>query len=482
MLDEDLARLTVGGLATDRVTLFRVDSTGAGRLLAGSIVSPGQGYRIVLPPGTAAGVTAGEVASLGKGWHVWEVMLPGQVSGELAAALEIHGLHLSKAVPCMDWIGTLASRYDANAAGQTFPVFGTDLGPVIRVSGISTRSDGELALFIGGSGQFRSIALTAGDSWWVWLEGIEPGDYVAELAHQRTAVGRVRLPFRVAHHPSVWPSCTVELSLGQVLHLPDGDGLIELDCDLSAAFGEKPETGIIIHAPVFRRVAAFWGDGKRRRIGDLYLDESGRLDVAASCPALADFIDRNPLGNLELDLGELGIIRLLHRKEIAIPDLLAKLRDSFDKKGANAESLRGQYPLLRALWLDPLLTQLYHGVRELDESHLQNLPAESGATVMLAEKVSREGKQIIRRPCRVIVIAPDENSVLNAKDAGLWELADQACRKTGLTEAVLTDGFVWGLHTVGRKVQPGTIDLREAVQEGHEDLFEPFLYSHAVTI
>ncbi len=482
MLDEDLARLTVGGVATDRVTLFRVDAGGVGRLLTGSMVSPGQSYRMILPPGTTAETPAGDVTSLGKGWHVWELVLPGQVSGELAAALEALGIQLSKTAPSMEWIGTPAGRYDANAAGQTFPVFGTDADPVIRVTGITTRSEGELALFIAGSGQFRSLALPTGDSWWVRLEGIEPGDYVAELAHQRTAVGRVRLPFRVAHRPEVWPSCAVELSLGQDPHRSDDDGLIELDCDLSAAFGDEPETEIVIHAPAFRRVAAYWGDGKRRRIADLYLDESGRLDVAASCPALADLIDRNPLGNLELDLGELGLMRLLHRKEIAIPDLLAELRNQFDKKGGNVEALRGQYPLLRALWLDPILKLLYHGVRELDESHLQDLPNQSGSAVMLAEKVSREGKQIVRRPCRVIVIAPNENSVLQAKDAGLWELADQACRKAGLTEAVLTDGFVWGLHAVGRKVQPGTIDLREAVQDGNEDLFEPFLYSHAVTI
>jgi hypothetical protein len=100
----------------------------------------------------------------------------------------------------------------------------------------------------------------------------------------------------------------------------------------------------------------------------------------------------------------------------------------------------------------------------------------------VVEELSREGGRIVRRPRRVVVIAPDENAVLNAKAAGLWELADQACNKTGLTEAVLTDGLLWGLHAAGRKVQPGGIDLRTVLQEGREDLFESFLFSHAVTV
>jgi hypothetical protein len=481
-VDEDLGKLSITGLPLDRITVFRVDTAGVGRLVSGSILSPGQSYRMVLPAVIAAGVSVGEAVPLGKDWCFWELTIPSQVPAVLVQALKALGIELSKTVPCLEWIGTPPSRYDANTAGESYPVFGADHAPVLRVSGIETRESGELTLFVGGEGNFEMIELPAGDSWWVRMEGIAPGTYIAEVAHKRTSIARARVPFRVVEDPTTWLTCNVSLLLGQEQHQPNADGVIELDCDLSAAFGDESERGFTIQAPVFRRVAAFWGDGKRRRIADLYVDESGRLDVAASCPPLADLIARNPLANLELDLGELGIIRLLHRKEIAVPDLLSKLRDHFDKKGSNAETLRGQYPLLRALWLDPLLSLLYHGVRELDESHLLDLPAESGAAVILAEKLSREGKQIVRRPCRVIVIAPNEHAVLNGKDAGFWELADQACRKTGLTEAVLTDGFVWGLHSVGRKVQPGIIDLRDAVQEGHEGIFEQFLYSHAVTV
>ena len=400
----------------------------------------------------------------------------------MVGTLEGLGLELTKAVPSLEWIGTPASRHDANAAGETYPVFGTDLAPVLRVSGIKTRVAGELTLFVGGGGGFESIALPAGDAWWVRLDGLAPGTYVAEIAHQRIAIGRARAPFRVAENPGAWPTCDVLLTFGQDRHQPDADGVIELDCDLSAAFGGEPENGLLLQAPAFRRLAVFWSDGKRRRIADLYLDDAGRLDVTAACPLLADLIARNTLGNLDLDLGELGIARLLHTKSVTDDSLLTKLRELMATKGANAENLRGQYPLLRALWLDPLLSLLYHGVRELDESHLRDLPSDSGATVLLVEELTREGKGIVRKPRRVIVIAPDETAVMNAKDAGLWELADQACRKTGLTEAVLTDGFVWGQHELGRKVQPGTIDLRIALQDGHPSLSGSFLYHHAVTV
>jgi hypothetical protein len=482
VLDEDLARLSIDGLTTDRVTVFRVDADGVGRQLAGATLSPGQSYRIVLPPGMSVGVSTGDVVALGNAWHVWELMIPRQVSGDLVAVLESLRLEVTKALPCLDWIGTPVSRYATNAAGQTYPVFRTSEPPVLRVSGVSTRTDGELMLFVGGGGRFVSVALPAGDSWWVKLDGFAPGDYFAEAAHQRISVGRVSLPFRVADSPTVCPSCKAELLLGQDLLLPDAVGLIERESDLSAVFGGEPQKEFVLKGPRFRRVAAFWDDGKRRHIADLYLDESGTLDLAAECPRLADLVCSNPLGNLDMDLGELAMVRILHGKDISLGEILDKLRDLIAKKGTHAETLRGQYPHLRAMWLDPLLSLLYHGVRELEQEQVNGLPAESGAAVLLAEKLSREGKRIVRRPRRVIVIAPNESAVLNAREAGLWDLADQACRKTGLAEAVLTDGFVWSLHTVNRKVQPGTVDLREAVQEGRDGLFEAFLYSHAVTV
>ncbi len=482
MLDEDFARISVPGLPADRVTVFRVEASGIGRLLTGSTLSLGQHYRVVLPSGMAAGAAAGEVAPLGKGWSLWELIVPGQVPEELASALKVLGLDISKAVPSMEWIGTPASRYDANAAGESYPVFGTELAPVLRISGIKTRAEGDLVLFVAGGGHFESFALPTGESWWISLVGLPPGAYVAEAAHKRTSVGRARLPFRVAENPTVWPKWDVALSLGEERYLPDADGMIALECDLTPACDAASDTRLLLQAHAFRRVAAFWSDGRRRRIADLYVDEAGKLDVAAECGLLSDLVNRSPLGNLDLDLGELGSMRLLHRRDVAVRDILARLRDLMSRKGASAEALRGQYPLLRALWLDPLLALLYHGVSELDESYREDLPEDSGATVLVVEEISREGGRIVRSPRRVVVLAPDENAVLNAKAAGLCALADQVCNKLGLTEAVLTDGFLWGLHAAGRKVQPVGVNLRAVLQEGREDLFESFLFSHAVTV
>jgi hypothetical protein len=383
MLDEDLARIAVPGLPADRATVFRVDASGIGRLLSGSTLSPGLHYRAVLPPGIAVGEAAGEVTQQGGGWNLWELFVPVQVSGDVAATLAALGLDLAKAAPSLEWIGTPASRYDANAAGESYPVFGTELAPILRVSGIRTRAEGDLVLFVAGSGHFASFALPAGESWWIRMEGLPMGDYVAEAIHKRTAVRRARLAFRMEDNRTAWPKCDVALLLGEKRYLTDADGVIELECDLTPACEAESDTRILIEAPAFRRVAAFWSDGKRRRIADLYTDEAGKLDVVAECRLLSDLVDRSPLGNLDLDLGELGNIRLLHRRDVAVRDILVMLRDLMSRKGANAEALRGQYPLLRAQWLDPLLSLLYHGVSELDESHREDLPAESGAAVLL---------------------------------------------------------------------------------------------------
>ena len=488
VLDEDLSRLEVAGPETTRATAFRIDASGVGILLAGNALSPGQGYRLLLPPEIEVDLEGQSIAALGKGWRLWDVKLPALVAGNLRVNLESLGFLISKNRPQLEWIGSPA-RYGTNGAGEIYPVFSNNPGPVLRISGIETGSEGELTLFVGGVDLALSLQLPAGEEWWVKLDGLAPGAYGVEAVHRRRSVGRTRFLFQVSDQLPTWPSGNVSLKItekmGDFLCEADGVGKIKWEGDLRRMGLSEEDTNCLrleLHGPVYHRVAAHWDDGLRRRLADLYFDENGALDFVAALPAILDLAGRNAMGTLELDLGEAGLVTLRHHRDLSIEQVLASIRERWNARGADVEKLRGQYPLLRSLWLDPILRLLYHGCRHLDTAILETLPTESGALVFAVEKVSEQAHGLVRVPERVILLAPNEEAVRDATGAGLRDLADAACLATGTREAVITDGLVWVLYEPGRKVQRHPIDLRSTINEGQEADFEGFLLDHAITL
>lgn len=488
VLDEDLARLDVDGPDPSRVSAFRVDASGIGRLLGGVVLSPGQGYRLLLPPGTAMDPEGRSVGELGHGWQLWEMKLPASVPGPLRLELERLGFTLTKNRPQLEWIDT-PSRYAANGAGEVFPVYQPQPGPVLRVTGIETGDVGELTLFVGGSGHAFSLPLPAGEDWWVNLEGLPPGSYGVEAIHRRMSVGRARLLFQISNEVPAWPAGEISLTSiepsGETILEADPAGRIEWNGDLNrlALAEESPERlELVLKGPVYQRVPALWDDGRRRRVADLYLDESGRGDLAGALPSLADLARRNVRGILELDLGEMGLVTLHHTRDLSATEVFTFVREQWESRRSDVVKLRGQFPLLRSLWLDPILRLLYHGCRDLEPEILDSLPPESGALVYAVEEILRGEHGLARKIRRLIVLAPTEDGVWNAADSGLRDLADLACGATNLPEAVITEGLVWALYKPGRRVQPRPVDLRTVITEGSTSDFEDFLSDHAITL
>jgi hypothetical protein len=268
----------------------------------------------------------------------------------------------------------------------------------------------------------------------------------------------------------------------QVPTEPDEDGLLEVECDLRKAFGEESAERIILRGPVFHRVAFFWDDGKRRWLGNTPVMENGELDPTLAYPNLRDLARRSPLGTLEADLGELARVRLLHRHDGDPDELVSSVRRKLESVVSDVENLRGQYPMLRSLWLDWLFARFYHGTRDVKPEELRELVEGGSATVMLLEQWKRSAQGIVREPCRVVVLAPDEDSVARAGECGLHDLAMRACEKTKLERAVITDGLLWASHTMGRKVHPSPIDIRKAFAEEGGGTAGDFLYQFSITV
>ena len=490
MLDEDLAKLEVEGLPADELLLFRVDSAGIGRLASGRQVSPGQHYRVVLPPKLSVDLSEEALFSLGDGWNLLELELSSILSSHDRDLLKRLDLSSSKAKPIIEWAGPSPLSYSSNRAGEIYPVFAETASPTLRVTGIETEEEGEFTVFVVSEESAEALPLPAGEEWWVALSDLEPGSYVVESVHQKTSVARTRLPFQVSDQGKEWPTSQLSLEecFGQDLeetdtHAADDEGLIEWEGDLRSLFSDEEKRSLTLRAPVYRSVPVFWDDGIRRHLTNLYGDEESRIELVAEMPQLQALAERCPIGTLELDLNELGIVRLFHKQEVEISEVFSFLRDRLEKRGAELDQLRGQYSHLRALWLDDILSQFYHGVSDWDPDKLDQLPLESGATVLLVHEAQRTLRGIVRKPRRVIVLVKSEEDVLTHDQSEVLALADSACRQVRLKEAVITDGVHWRRYTPGRKVQHASIDLRAALAQGEEsEEFNRLLIEHSITV
>ena len=103
-LQEELDTLELNGLSPDAATLFRIDAAGIGFALAGTTVSPGQSYRVLIPPGKS-GVRLPEekVFSLDNNWRVWELSVPAVPDGSLRSLTEALGIAIGKSEPTISW-------------------------------------------------------------------------------------------------------------------------------------------------------------------------------------------------------------------------------------------------------------------------------------------------------------------------------------------------------------------------------------------
>lgn len=484
IIGDDLSRLHVAGLSAERVTVFRNGADGIGRLLSGNTLSPGQSYRLVLPPGLTP-ENSGDTLPIGTGWRLWELDLPGMVPPGLRDSLANLGLSLAKAAPRLEWVLAPPVSYRSNPAGESYPVFDEGDDAILKVCGIEVTEPGDMALFVAGTGSFVSLDLPPGDEWWLRMPNLPTGSYIVEAAHRNTAIQRIRLPFRVDSVDSPLPSCRWSLEIGGDSLLPDDLGVIDCMRDFRPVPvdpEQEERQPPVLQGPPCRRVDVYWDDSNRRWLGAAYIDSAGALDLFDAFPILVDLISRSSFALMELDLGEMGLARVAHRRLLDVDELAGALRGLHERKAASAKQLRGQFSLLRSLWLDELLSHLYHGISELNGEELDGLPTESGGAVIVVEKRLREGNRIIRQPQRIVVIAPTEESVLNAESSGLYRLADEACNRTGLRDAVITDGFVWGRHEPGRRLHLSPVKLSDALAEGGEAILHQFLYDHAITI
>lgn len=472
LLGGEMQKLRLSGLPSDQATAFRVDAGGVGQLLASATLTPGQAYRLFLPPALVAReVPEAQTSAVANGWRLTELRLPTSPGVELRRALRELGLAVGTDAPSVSWVGVPPSRYPPSDRGETYPCFGLDSQPTLLIEGLRTSRDGELRVFLVGERQTSSLVLPPGERWIVGFDGIEAGRYLVEVVHERTAFESVRLAFAVDDTQPCSVRATISVEFNRKAHALCGVDHVTFEADFRVLARDPDKLNI--NTPPLWKVKSIWSGERASQLGAAYADRDGTLECGGITAAALGLFEREWLGDLILDFAELGIARLRHRILPEKRELRHELTQLAEGRSSSASALCGQFPALRSIWLEPILQRLGYSVRDVAPADLEQVPP--ATTAILLDAVDRKGEAIVRRCERVMVVfGPGADP--NATGGGsVREYARGLCAKYGTEEAILTDGILWIRHIVRRQLQATPRNLPELLALGGEEAFEDFL-------
>lgn len=478
-LDESLKILELAGFSADSAIPFRIDASGVGQILSGATLSPGQSYRLLVPPAldTVQLPDDGKSSSIGS-WRLWELKVaaePDQVFKELLQRL---GLSLGKSTPELFWVGAPAACYRSTSSGETYPCFASSCPPLLAIQGIVAESDGEVMIFLSDKETTQTLSLPKGDSWCVELSDLVPGNYMVEVLHESISVEPGRLPFALAEVPHPRLDAKITASIAGTQYEITGAGSLSIPYDFSLL---EEESMLVIKGPPLWPVTITWECGRPRRLALNALGKDGSLDTPFLSSLTEEPRSRCRLANLAMDFKELGKF-ILQFEQPADPEALTKsIQLLLQDRAQTAKNLAGQFPLLRSLFLDPFLHLLQYTIGEVERDVLET--ASPGATVLLLLETTRTPQGEVREvPRRVLLLANSLLDLPSSTESSLRSLAERLCWQCGVVEALVTDGLRWHLHKRGSKLRWQRWDLLALSVEPESFDWDGFLTNCAVGV
>lgn len=471
-LAEEMAGLTIPGLAADAATVFRVGPNGGGLRMSAASVTPGSLYRLLVPPALAAVDFAAEVEVGGswQGWRAVDVQVPSPVPEALAAMLGKLGVGIGADVYGARWAVTCPRDYRAGHGGELYPCFTPEDTPVVFVEGPETLVAGDVRVVVEGGEESVVVSLPAGERWFVEIGALTPGNYVVEVLPLRTSVETTRLFFRVDGATRPLPAAVFEVRKeGAPEEKEEDDDLATL---------ETSARPLVVRAPPFWPVYATWQSVVRTRSRPVFAGEDGLVDTGMLLSGSARARAEDPVGDLTIDGGELGVVVLRHIRDLA-QAAQARLPELVRERASAVAAVAGDLELLRKMWLEPVLLLLGYRTRALPELALLDLAPGFGATWL--DTTVRRGDGFERRPVSLLVIPP-----LRLSLSGGVQIAEECkaearrlCRKLGMDKAFVTNGLVWAKVDARGPLTPTSIDLEDALRRsalgGLDDFIDRFL-------
>lgn len=446
-----LARLGLDAVDEQGPALFRVDAAGVGQLLAGRSLAPGQHYRILLPPACLAAVgehPPGE--PLADAWRLWDLDLEAEVDAALAARLNALGLTLGELQPRLEWALMPPTAWQSTARGEPYAVIGPEAAPALQVRGLPGTNEAPALLFLRGpDGSIDRLTMPAASGALVRLGDLRPGRWACAVLHPWVEIRASTLVFEVAVTPGRPPAADWSVRLGD----EDIRGS-QIERDLGEDSGAAALT---VQAPPGWPVRVVWRDLDAVPLATLNADAAGLVDLSAVLPVLGERIRRQPLGDLILDLGELGATEVPHRRSADPQALRKRLGQHVHSRGSMLTGTPGAWLTLLPRWFVPIVELLGY---TLDAAVSDTLPDALDLAAWRLLAAERTGTQITRGVSRALILTTDLDLALRDHATAI----DRVCTALGVREALLSDGLRWTSRR--RRNYAGTVwDIADAVDD-----------------
>lgn len=449
----ELARLDLDVLDDQGPALFRVDAAGVGQLLAGRSLSPGQRYRLLVPPARLAAAEGEGLPGdlLPDGWRLCELDLEAQVDAKLAAWFNELGLTVGEMQPRLEWALVPPAAWHSTTRGESYAVFGSRVAPVLQVRGLPGADETPAELFLRGpDGSTQRLTLPPVSATLVRLDELRPGHWACVVLHPWVQVRASTLVFEVAANPGRPPAASWSV------HIGDEDiksNAVERDLSREGTLAD-----LVVQAPPGWPVRASWRDLDPVFLATLNADAAGMLDLSPVLSVLHERTRRQPLGDLVLDLGELGVIELPHRRRTDPEALRELLAQHVRSRGALLASTPGAWLTLLPHWFTPIVELFGY---TLDAAPADALPDGMDLAAWRLLMTERDGTQVTRSASRALILTTDLEPALRDHAATI----DRVCRRLGVWDALLSDGLRWTARRRGKSYTRTIWRLDEALSD-----------------
>ncbi|MCB9797535.1 MAG: S24 family peptidase [Alphaproteobacteria bacterium] len=429
--DLGLERLRAPALPSDSVSVFRVDAAGVGKTIAGTQLSLGQVYRLLLPPGLGDETTGDELA---EGWRLWTLDLSSAPPSTVRMQLEALGLGVGEAWPRLEWALAPPAAWQSTPRGEVYPVFEAGTEVAVRVRGLPDEEEGSAYLFLCGPAGVERLELPPSGSPLVSLDVLAQGRWACSLVHPRTEVRTTTLVFEVAE-----------------------DAFRQVDADWSAT---DDLSTLQVSAPPGWPVTLSWRVLRSVRVGTVHADSDSTVDMSKLLPIVEERARRARVGDLVIDLDELGRLVVQHDGRPSVESVRDGLASLWTEREGLVRGRRGAWLVLVPHWFKPVCELFGYTLEELVA--MASAGADDGLAAWRLIVDEREPGGIRRSAARVLVLTEDLDATLAA---GLEAVA-HACSAADVREAIVTDGIRWTTHRKNNRMRQPEWDLGEALSSG----------------
>ena len=434
--DLGLERLHADALPSDAVSVFRVDASGVGQSVVGTKLALGQAYRLLVPPGLGDETTG---VPLTEGWRLWTLDLSTAPSTTVRATLQAMGLGVGEAWPRLDWALAPPAAWRATPRGEAYSVFEAGTEVALQAHGLPDEAAEGSFLFLSGPDGVERLALPQSGEALVSLGLLATGRWACSLVHPRTDVQSTTLLFEVAE-----------------------DAIRQFDADWSVHADPSPTGGpdlatLQVEAPPGWRVTLSWRVLGTVPVGTVYADSGGTVDLSQALPVVEGRARRARVGDLVVDLAELGRQALHHDHLPSVASVQDSLAALWREREALVRTRRGAWLTLMPHWFKPVCELLGYSIEEPVATATTR--ADDGLAAWRLVVDEREPDGIRRSAARVLVLTDDLDVTLSAGLAAV----DHACSEAGVREAIVTDGTRWTTHRKSNPLRRPDWDLGDAL-------------------